>query len=72
MMNTLIKTRDSFSSTKVKRGFATFAVIVFSVALAVIEAPGKDRRRTAAGNPAEGNLKSILGEPKLDIQQVHK
>ena len=72
MMNTLIKTRDSFSSTKVKRGFATFAVIVFSVALAVIEAPGKDRRRTAAGNPAEGKLESFLGEPKLDIQQVHK
>jgi sialidase-1 len=72
MINTLTKTRDSFSSMGVKRGFSVFAAFLFSVALAVIEAPGKDEGRTAAGHPAEGKLESFLGEPKLDIQQVHK
>ncbi len=72
MMNILIKTRGSSSSTTLKRGFATFAAVVFSVALTVIEAPGNDVGRTAAGHPAEGKLESFLGEPQLDFQQVHK
>ncbi len=50
----------------------TLAVVVFSVALFVIEAQGRDLALTAAGKPTEGNLESFLGEPKLDIQQVHK
>lgn len=72
MMNTEIKTRCSFFRTSLKRGFATLAVVVFSVALVVIEASGRYLVRTAAGKPTEGNLESFLGEPKLDIQQVHK
>ena len=63
MMNTLTKTRGSFSMTSVKRGFAVFAAVVFSMALAVTEAPGKDVGRIAAGHPAEGKLESFLGEP---------
>jgi len=72
MMNTEIKTRCSFSHTSVIRGFVTLAVVVFSVALFVIEAQGRDLALTAAGKPTEGNLESFLGEPKLDIQQVYK
>ena len=71
MMNTPTETRDPFSGTGVKRGPAAFAAVVFCVALAVAEAPGKDGGLTAAGHPAEGNLESFLGEPELDIQQVH-
>jgi len=71
-MNTLTETCGSLSGTSVKRGFAAFATVVFSVALAVTEVPGKDGGCTAAGHPAEGKLESFLGEPKLDIQQVHK
>ncbi len=40
--------------------------------LARAERPRKDAVRTVAGHPAEGGLESFLGEPRLDIQQVHK
>lgn len=72
MMRTRIKSRGFFSRTRVKRVFATFAVVVFSVVLVVNEAPGRDMVLTAAGKPVEGKLESFLGEPELDIQQVHK
>lgn len=72
MMNTLTQTRALFCGTGVRRGLAAFVTAVFSVTLAVSEAPGKDMRCTAAGHPAQGKLESFLGEPKLDIQQVYK
>ncbi len=72
LMNTLTETCGPLSGRSVKRGFAALAAVVFSVALCVTEAPGKDGGGTAAGHPAEGKLESFLGEPKLDIQQVYK
>ncbi|MGB2820069.1 MAG: exo-alpha-sialidase [Phycisphaerae bacterium] len=34
--------------------------------------PRKGAGTTAAGHPAEGKLEPFLGEPRLDLQQVHK
>ena len=67
MMNSLTETRGPFSGTSVKRGLAAFAAVVFSVALAVSKAPGKDTDKglTAAGRPAEGKLESFLGETQV-------
>jgi len=57
-----------------ERSMMMRTILLTVMALAVTGAPGKDRGRTAAGHPAEGKLESFLGmgEPKLDIQQVHK
>ena len=57
---------------KLNAAFVALAGIVFSTALALAEAPDNDAAKTAADLPAEGKLESFLGEPKLDIQQVHK
>jgi len=51
---------------------AAFAAVALSAAFAVAEAPPEGAVVTAAGNPAEGMLDPFLGEPKLDMQQVHK
>jgi len=72
MISTLTETSGTLSGTSAKRGLAALAAVAFSLALAVAEAPGEDAGLTAAGNPAEGKLESFLGEPKLDIQQVHQ
>jgi hypothetical protein len=72
MVNTLTNTRGHFSGTSVRLGSAAFVTVVFSLTLAVTEAPARDRGCTTAGYSAEGKLESFLGEPKLDIQQVHK
>jgi sialidase-1 len=61
-----------FCGANAARVLAALAAVVFSTAFALAEAPGKDKRLTAADHPAEGKLESFLGEPKLDIQQVHK
>jgi len=61
-----------FCGTNAARVLAALAVVGFSAAFALAEAPGKDEGLTAAGNPAEGKLESFLGEPKIDIQQVYR
>lgn len=48
------------------------ATIIFSLALAAAMAQAKDIKHTATGLPTEGTLKPFLGEPGLDIKQVHK
>ena len=58
-------------AASVTRGLAAFVVILFTVTLACTQAPRKDGGRTVAGHLAEGRIESFLGEPKLDIQQVH-
>ncbi|TKJ36536.1 MAG: glycosyl hydrolase [Planctomycetes bacterium B3_Pla] len=65
-------TCKAFFGASIKRSFAVFVAVVFSVVLVVTGASGKNGGRTAAGHPAEGKLESFLGEPKLDIQRVHK
>ncbi len=72
MISTRPTTHRPSSYTSARRGFAALAAVVCSAALAVNEAPGNEAGLTAAGHPAEGKLESFLGEPKLDIQQVHK
>jgi len=51
---------------------AALAVAVYWAALVYAVARGESAGVTAAGHPAEGMLESFLGEPKLDMQQVHK
>jgi len=63
MIGMLRETDGPFCGTSVKRGFAAFVAVVFFMTLSVTE---------AADRPAEGTLEAFLGEPKLDIQQVHK
>ena len=50
------------------------AVIACSTAAVAAESPKlkKNIGLTAAGHPSEGVLKSFLGEPKIEIQQVYK
>lgn len=48
------------------------SVVAVTIALAVITAQGKDITHTAAGHPTDGSLKPFLGEPAIDIKQVHK
>ncbi|NQU26331.1 MAG: exo-alpha-sialidase [Candidatus Nealsonbacteria bacterium] len=50
--------------TNAVRVFVAMAVVVLSTTVA--------SEATAADRPMEGTLDSFLGEPKLDIQQVHK
>ena len=71
MKYTQTQTRDPFSSMSARMTLVAFTTAVFSLTLAVSNAPGKDLILTAAGHPAEGNLESFLGESKLDIQQVY-
>ena len=52
--------------------FAAVAALAFSVTTAFAGTPRREAGLTAAGHPAEGTLESFLGEPKLDMQQVHK
>jgi len=47
-------------------------VIAIVTLLAGVDAWGKDKATTAAGYPAEGDLKPFLGEPKLEIKDVFK
>ena len=53
-------------------GLSAVTAVASWAAFAVAESPGKDAVATAAGHPAEGKLESLLGEPKLDLQQVYK
>ena len=71
-MHALTQARGRLCGTGGKRDLAALAAVVFSVTLAVNEASAKDGKLTAADRPAEGKLESFLGEPKLDIQQVHE
>ena len=61
-----------FFGANVARVLAALAAVVFSTAFALAEAPHAVAGVTAAGHPAEGTLESFLGEPQLDMQQVHK
>ena len=47
-------------------------LVVITVAMAASMAQGKDIQRTAAGHPVDGALKPFMGEPAIDIKQVHK
>ncbi len=70
--NTRVHADRLFFGSGTARIFPALAAVVFSAAFAFAQAPGKDAGLTAADHPAEGKLESFLGEPKLDIQQVHK
>ena len=75
-MNAMTSADGLFMGSSAALGFAALAAALFSAALAschhLAGIPQGDARATAAGHPAEGKLDSFLGEPKLDIRQVHK
>ncbi len=70
--NTRINAKGLFGGSNAARVFAALAAVAFSSSFALAEAPHNDGGLTAAGHPTEGKLESFLGEPKLDMQQVHK
>jgi len=72
IMNTMTNANGLFFGSSVARIFAALAAVAFLTALAFAEAPPKDAGAAAAGHPLEGKIESFLGEPKLDMQQVHK
>lgn len=47
-------------------------LIVLAASVAFAAAHGKDIERTATGHPTDGSLEPFIGEPALDIKQVHK
>jgi sialidase-1 len=49
---------------------ATIASLVFLAAPALAQAPSGGDWVTAAGHPAEDKIDSLMGEPKLEMQQV--
>jgi len=61
-----------FRKAGVKRHLAALTIILLAMELPVIESQAEQAGLTSAGNPAEGKLEPFLGEPALDIQQVHK
>ena len=61
-----------FLGSRAAPGLAALAAVVFSAAPALAEPLRGPGGATVAGHPAEGRLESFLGEPKCDIQQVHK
>ena len=71
-MNKQKDTCGFLSGVGIKWGLAAFVAVVLTLTLACTEELRKDAVRTVVGHPAEGRLESFLGEPKLDIQQVHK
>ena len=51
-----------------RHGVAIFSLLSIVTTPLLAAEPGK----TAAGHPAEGQLKAFLGEPSLEIQQIHR
>ena len=70
--NTMTTANGLWIGSGVARVLAALAVVAFSTAPALAEAPRGDAGATAAGLPAEGKIEPFLGEPKLDMRQVHK
>ena len=70
--NTMTNANGLLLGSGAAPGFAALAAAVFSAAFAFAEAPRGDAGATAAGHPAEGKIEPFLGEPKFDMQQVHK
>ncbi len=70
--NMMRDSRGLFPASVAALGLATLATIAATAASALEGQPRGDAAVTAAGHPAEGTIEPLLGEPKLDMQQVHK
>ena len=70
--NTMTNANGLLARSSAARVLAAVAAVAFSTAIALAETPQAGAGLTAAGKPAEGKIEPFLGEPKLDMQQVHK
>ncbi|MHC4200056.1 MAG: sialidase family protein, partial [Planctomycetota bacterium] len=72
MVKNMTDAHDLISGSSAVPGFAALAAVVLSAVSASAKPARPEAGMTAAGLPAEGKLQPFLGEPKLDIQPVHK
>ncbi|MFC1601871.1 exo-alpha-sialidase [Candidatus Sumerlaeota bacterium] len=73
MMKGLTRRCSLLSGTSAVRGLAALVAAVFVLGGAGCHRGiGQGGGLTAMGYPAEGRLESFLGDPQLEIQQVHK
>jgi len=71
--STMTNANGLFFGSSAARVLAALAAVAFSAAFAIAKEPAQKKAAvTAAGHPAEGKIEPFLGEPKFDMQQVHK